>query len=147
MALNMSGEFVLSADRAAVWAKLNDPAVLKTCIPGCEEFEPTDENAYRVVAKSKIGPVSVRFKGNIILSEMDPPNSYRILGQGDGGISGFAKGGARVHLEDADGGHTKLSYDVEAEVGGKIAQLGSRLIAGVAKKNADEFFANFAQQF
>jgi uncharacterized protein len=147
MALNMSGEFVLPADRATVWAKLNDPAVLKACIPGCEEFEPEGENGFRAVAKSKIGPVSVRFKGHVTLSELDPPNSYRISGQGDGGISGFAKGGARVRLEDADAGHTKLFYDVEADVGGKIAQLGSRLIAGVAKKNADEFFENFAKQF
>jgi uncharacterized protein len=147
MALNMNGDVVLPADRAAVWAKLNDPEVLKACIPGCEEFEATGENGYRAVAKSKIGPVSVRFKGNVTLSDIDPPNGYKISGQGDGGISGFAKGGARVRLEDADGGQTRLIYDVEAEVGGKIAQLGSRLIAGVAKKNADEFFANFAKQF
>lgn len=147
MALNMSGEFVLPADRKTVWAKLNDPAVLKACIPGCEEFEADGENTFKAVAKVKIGPVGARFRGTVTLSEIDPPNSYRIQGQGDGGISGFAKGGARVRLEDADGGQTKLIYDVEAEVGGKIAQLGSRLVAGVAKKNADDFFAAFAREF
>jgi uncharacterized protein len=147
MALNMNGEVVLPAAKATVWAKLNDPDVLKTCIPGCEEFNVSGENQFQAVAKVKLGPVSTRFKGTVTLSDLDPPNSYRISGQGDGGISGFAKGGARVRLEDAEGGATKLIYDVEAEVGGKIAQLGSRLIAGVAKKNADDFFANFAQAF
>jgi uncharacterized protein len=146
MAVNMSGEYVLPADRAMVWAKLNDPQILKVCIPGCESFEVDADGAYHVAAKVKIGPVSTRFKGTVTLSELDPPNSYKISGQGDGGISGFAKGGARVRLEDAEGG-TKLIYDVEAEIGGKIAQLGSRLVASVAKKNADEFFANFAGVF
>lgn len=146
MALNMSGEFVLPADRQTVWTKLNDPDVLKTCIPGCEEFN-AEGDSYKAVAKVKIGPVSTRFKGTVTLSDLDPPNSYRISGQGDGGISGFAKGGAKVRLEDASEGGTKLIYDVEAEVGGKIAQLGSRLIANVAKKNADEFFTNFAKVF
>jgi hypothetical protein len=143
----MNGECVLPADKATVWAKLNDPAVLQDCIPGCESFAVTGQNQFHAVAKVKIGPVSARFKGTVTLSDLDPPNSYRIAGQGDGGISGFAKGGAKVHLEDAGGGQTKLAYDVEAEVGGKIAQLGSRLIQGVAKKNADEFFANFAKVF
>ena len=147
MALNMNGEYVLPADKATVWAKLNDPAVLQACIPGCEEFSATGDNAYHAVAKVKIGPVSARFKGSVQLLDIEPPTSYRIQGQGDGGISGFAKGGARVRLEDAEGGHTKLVYDVEAVVGGKIAQLGSRLVASVAKKNADEFFANFAKVF
>ena len=146
MALNMNGEYLLSADRYTVWAKLNDAEVLKSCIPGCEELSLIGENQFHAVAKVKIGPVNTRFKGTIQLAELDPPNSYRISGQGDGGISGFAKGGARVQLEDAEGGQTRLLYTVEAEVGGKIAQLGSRLIAGVAKKNADEFFANFARE-
>jgi carbon monoxide dehydrogenase subunit G len=147
MSLTMNGEFVLPADKSTVWAKLNDPAVLKACIPGCEEFEVSGENEFKAVAKVKLGPVSTRFRGTVTLSEIDAPNSYRISGQGDGGISGFAKGGAAVRLEEADGGQTKLIYDVDAQVGGKIAQLGSRLIAGVAKKNADEFFTNFAAQF
>lgn len=147
MALNMNGEVVLPADKATVWAKLNDPATLMACIPGCETLDVTGENQFHAVAKVKIGPVSTRFKGTVTLTDLDPPNSYRIAGQGDGGISGFAKGGARVRLEDAEGGQTRLIYEVEAEVGGKIAQLGSRLIAGVAKKNADEFFANFVKAF
>jgi uncharacterized protein len=147
MALNMNGEYLLPADKPTVWAKLNDPAVLQACIPGCEEFTVTGDNAYHAVAKVKIGPVSARFKGSVQLLDIDAPTSYRIQGQGDGGISGFAKGGAKVRLEEADGGQTKLIYDVEAEVGGKIAQLGSRLVASVAKKNADMFFASFAKVF
>jgi carbon monoxide dehydrogenase subunit G len=95
----------------------------------------------QAVAKIRIGPVSARFKGKVNLSDLDPPNSYRISGQGDGGIAGFAKGGANVRLSDADGGGTKLSYDVDAQIGGKIAQLGGRLIDSTAKKLADEFFA------
>jgi hypothetical protein len=145
MALNMSGEYELPASKEAVWAKLNDPAVLQVCIPGCEEFTATGDNAYHAIAKVKIGPVGARFKGTVQLLDLDPPNSYRIQGQGDGGISGFAKGGARVNLVDAGEGRTRLIYNVEAEVGGKIAQLGSRLVASVAKKNADQFFANFAR--
>jgi uncharacterized protein len=146
MAVNMSGEYVLPADRATVWAKLNDPEILKVCIPGCEVFVVDADGAYHATAKVKIGPVSTRFKGTVTLSDLDPPNSYKISGQGDGGISGFVRGGARVRLDDVEGG-TKLSYDVEAEIGGKIAQLGNRLVASVAKKNADEFFANFAAVF
>jgi uncharacterized protein len=146
MAVTMTGEYHLPADRATVWAKLNDPEVLKICIPGCEAFDVDPSGAFHAIAKIKVGPVSARFKGTVTLSDLDPPNSYRIAGQGDGGISGFAKGGARVRLEDAEGG-TKLSYDVEAEIGGKIAQLGSRLVASVAKKNADAFFASFARVF
>ncbi len=145
MALNMSGEYLLPAERAIVWQKLNDPAVLKICIPGCEELVASGENQFRAAAKVKIGPVSARFKGTVQLSDLDPPASYRISGQGDGGISGFAKGGAVVQLQDAGNGQTLLTYTVEAEIGGKIAQLGSRLVASVAKKNADEFFANFAK--
>jgi uncharacterized protein len=147
MALNMNGDVVLPADKATVWAKLNDPAVLQASIPGCESLDVIGENQFQAVAKVKIGPVSTRFKGTVTLTDLDPPHSYRISGQGDGGISGFAKGGARVHLEEVSPNETRLVYDVEAEVGGKIAQLGSRLIAGVAKKNADEFFANFAKAF
>ena len=144
MALNMDGEYVLAADRETVWAKLNDPDVLKACIPGCEELTITGENQFHAAAKVKIGPVSARFKGSVQLLNLDPPNSYRISGQGDGGIAGFAKGGAHVQLSDVEGGQTRLNYTVEAEVGGKIAQLGSRLVASVAKKNADAFFASFA---
>jgi carbon monoxide dehydrogenase subunit G len=145
MAVNMSGEVLLPADRARVWAMLNDPEVLKVCVPGCESLEKDSDTEFRVVAKVKVGPVSARFKGKITLSDIDAPNSYRIRGEGEGGVAGFAKGGAAVRLEDADGGGTRLIYDVDAVVGGKLAQLGSRLINSVAKKNADTFFANFAK--
>jgi hypothetical protein len=144
MAMTMNGEVQLPASREVVWAKLNDADVLKACIPGCEELEKTDEHSFRAVAKMKVGPVSARFKGKVSLSDLDPPNGYKISGEGEGGVAGFAKGGAQVKLADQDGG-TLLSYDVEAQIGGKLAQLGQRLINGAAKKLADEFFANFAK--
>ena len=145
MAMTMKGEVKLPADRQTVWEKLNDPEVLKQCIPGCQELEKTGENGFRAVAKIKVGPVSATFKGNVELSDLDPPNGYRISGQGEGGIAGFAKGGANVRLSENPEGGTILSYDVEANVGGKLAQLGGRLIDGVAKKNADQFFAKFVE--
>ena len=145
MAVTMTGEFVLPADRATVWARLNDAETLKVSIPGCESLEKLSDTELQAVAKVRIGPVSARFKGKVNLTDIDAPNSYRISGQGDGGIAGFAKGGANVRLADAEGGGTTLSYDVDAQVGGKIAQLGGRLIASTAKKLADEFFANFAR--
>ena len=143
MAMTMTGEVILPASRATVWAKLNDPAVLKACIPGCQSLEKTGDTGFKAVAKLKIGPVSATFSGSVQLSDLDPPNGYRISGEGQGGIAGFAKGGATVKLSDAPEG-TKLAYAVEANVGGKIAQLGSRLINGVAKNLADKFFASFA---
>jgi carbon monoxide dehydrogenase subunit G len=144
MAMTMNGEVQLAAPREMVWTKLNDPEVLKACIPGCEELEKTEDNGFRAVAKMKVGPVSARFKGRVTLSDLDPPNGYKISGEGEGGVAGFAKGGATVGLTDSDGG-TLLKYDVEAQIGGKLAQLGQRLINGSAKKLADEFFANFAK--
>jgi len=145
MAMTMSGEVQLTAPREAVWTALNDPAVLKACIPGCEELEKTeDAEGFRAVAKLKVGPVSARFKGRVTLSDLDPPNGYKITGEGEGGVAGFAKGGATVGLTDNEGG-TLLHYDVEAHIGGKLAQLGQRLINGSAKKLADEFFANFSK--
>jgi len=144
MAMTMNGEVELPASREVVWAKLNDPDVLKACIPGCEELEKTDEQNFRAVAKVKVGPVSARFKGKVMLSDLDPPNGYKISGEGEGGIAGFAKGSATVGLAEKDGG-TLLSYNVEAQIGGKLAQLGQRLISGTAKKLADQFFSNFAK--
>jgi carbon monoxide dehydrogenase subunit G len=144
MAMTMNGDFVLPADKATVWAKLNDPDVLRVCIPGCQSLERTGDNGFAATAKIKVGPVSATFKGKVTLQDIDAPNGYKIVGEGEGGVAGFAKGGAVVKLEDAEGG-TKLSYDVEAQIGGKLAQLGGRLINGVAKKMADEFFANFAK--
>ena len=143
MAMTMTGEVTLPADRPRVWAMLNDPTVLKTCIPGCQSLDKTSDTSFAAVAKIKIGPVGATFKGKVQLSDIDAPNGYTINGEGVGGIAGFAKGGAKVALSDAPGG-TLLKYDVQANVGGKIAQLGSRLIDGVAKKMADQFFANFA---
>jgi carbon monoxide dehydrogenase subunit G len=145
MAMTMTGEIPLEAKREVVWAKLNDPEVLKACIPGCEELNVIGENEFEAVAVNKIGPVKAKFKGKVQLTDIDPPNGYRISGQGDGGIAGFAKGGASVQLSDHEGGGTLLKYDVEAQIGGKLAQLGQRLINGSAKKLADEFFANFAK--
>jgi len=145
MAMTMSGEVQLSASRETVWEKLNNPEILKACIPGCEELEPTEESGFRAVAKMKVGPVSARFKGRVTLSDLDPPNGYKITGEGEGGVAGFAKGGATVTLDGRDGG-TLLTYNVEAQIGGKLAQLGQRLILGSAKKIADEFFSNFAKQ-
>ncbi len=144
MAMTMQGEVALPADRAAVWAALNDPEILKACIPGCQELAKVSDTEFQAVAKIAVGPVKATFKGGVTLTDLDPPNGYTISGEGQGGIAGWAKGGAKVRLEEAGGG-TRLVYDVEAQVGGKIAQLGGRLINGVAKKYADEFFANFAK--
>jgi carbon monoxide dehydrogenase subunit G len=144
MAVNMTGEFVLPADKATVWARLNDPDTLKASIPGCESLEKVSDTEFASVVKVKIGPVSARFKGKVTLADLDPPNSYRILGEGEGGVAGFAKGGAAVRLEDADRS-TRLVYEAQAQIGGKIAQLGARLVDGTAKKLADEFFSNFAK--
>jgi hypothetical protein len=144
MALTMTGEVDLPAPRAVVWARLNDPAVLKACIPGCQSLERVGENELEAVAKVKIGPVSATFKGKVTLSDIDPPNGYTISGEGQGGIAGFAKGGAKVRLADHGTG-TRMTYDVDAQVGGKIAQLGARLIDGVSKRLADQFFTAFAE--
>ena len=143
MAMTMNGEVQLAAPREVVWAKLNDPEVLKQCIPGCEELDKTSDTEFNAVATIKIGPVKARFKGRVHLSDRDPPNGYKISGEGEGGVAGFAKGGAAVKLTEKDGG-TLLSYDVESQIGGKLAQLGQRLVQGTAKKLADDFFAKFA---
>ena len=143
MAMTMTGDVNLPAGRPKVWELLNDPEVLKACIPGCESLERTGDNGFAAVVKTKIGPVSATFKGKVELSDLTPLVGYTIKGEGEGGIAGFAKGGAKVSLADAAGG-TLLHYDVEAHVGGKIAQLGARLIDGVAKNMSDKFFASFA---
>jgi carbon monoxide dehydrogenase subunit G len=144
MAMTMQGEVMLQADRAVVWAALNDPDVLRACIPGCQELEKVSDTEFRATAKIAVGPVKATFKGGVHLTDLDPPSGYTISGEGQGGVAGFAKGGAKVRLEDVEDG-TKLVYDVAAQVGGRIAQLGGRVINGVAKKYADEFFANFAK--
>src|SRR6266478_816842 len=143
MAMTMNGQVQLPAARDVVWAKLNDPEVLKSCIPGSEQFERTAENEFQAIATVKVGPVKARWKGKVRLSDLDPPNSYRISGEGEGGVAGFAKGSAKVSLSDQDGG-TLLTYDVDAQIGGKLAQLGQRLIKSSATKPAEDFFAKFA---
>jgi carbon monoxide dehydrogenase subunit G len=144
MAMTMSGEVQLPASRETVWAKLNDPEVLKTCVPGCEQLDKISDTEFQAIASIKVGPVKARWKGKVRLFDLDPPNGYKISGEGEGGVAGFAKGGATVALSEKDGG-TLLSYNVEAQIGGKLAQLGQRLINGAAKKLADEFFANFGK--
>ena len=145
MAMTMTGEVSLPADRSTVWAALNNPKILKQSIPGCQELAKVSDTEFTATAKVAVGPVKATFKGKVNLSDIDPPNGYRISGEGQGGVAGFAKGGANVRLSDGENGGTRLSYDVEAHVGGKLAQLGGRLINGVAKKYADEFFTNFAK--
>jgi uncharacterized protein len=144
MAMTMQGSFELPGTREVVWAKLNDPEVLKACIPGCQSLERISETELVASAKIKVGPVSATFKGKVNLTDLDPPNGYKIVGEGEGGIAGFAKGSADVRLTD-NGNGTTLTYTVDANVGGKIIQLGGRLIDGVAKKMADQFFASFAE--
>ncbi|MGH7108367.1 MAG: SRPBCC family protein [Acetobacteraceae bacterium] len=141
--MEMTGERHISAPRQKVWEALNDPAVLKSAIPGCESLEKISENELKATASVRIGPIAARFAGKVLLSDLDPPNSYTISGEGQGGVAGFAKGGATVHLADA-GPDTLLQYDVKAQVGGKIAQLGARLIDASAKQMADNFFDRFA---
>jgi hypothetical protein len=145
MALEMTGEYILPLERKTVWNALNDADMLRRCIPGCEQLDKKSDTEFAAVVVSKIGPVKARFKGNVRLEDLDPPTSYRIVGEGEGGIAGFAKGGASVNLSDAEEGGTLLSYRAEAQVGGKLAQLGQRLLAGTARKMADQFFANFAE--
>ena len=143
MAMTMNGEVQLAAPRAKVWAMLNDAEVLKSCIPGCEQLDKNSDSEFQAIASIKVGPVKARWKGKVRLLDLDPPNSYRISGEGEGGVAGFAKGNAKVSLSDRDGG-TLLAYDVDAQIGGKLAQLGQRLINSAAKKTADDFFAKFA---
>lgn len=140
--MDMTGEERISASRDAVWRGLNDPEILKRCIPGCQSIDMKSPTELSAVVKIKIGPVSASFTGDVILSNLNPPESYTISGEGKGGIAGFAKGGADVTLVD-DGAETLLRYDVKAQVGGKLAQLGSRLIDSTAKKLAQQFFTDF----
>ncbi|PZX17495.1 hypothetical protein LX81_01218 [Palleronia aestuarii] len=140
--MELSGRRTIEAPREEVWAAILDPAVLKRCVPGCTEMTGNPDDGFEATVVQKVGPVKATFKGNIVLAEMQAPERVRITGEGKGGAAGFAKGGADVTLsEDANG--TVLEYDVEAKVGGKLAQLGGRVIDGFAKKMADQFFTNF----
>jgi len=140
--MDLTGEYRISAPRDVVWAALNDPVVLKQCIPGCEELEKTSDTEMTAKVVLKIGPVKAKFNGAIELLNINAPESYTIQGEGKGGIAGFAKGGANVALAE-DGAETVLTFDATAQVGGKLAQLGNRLIDSTAKKLANKFFANF----
>jgi hypothetical protein len=140
--MEMSGEQLIPASQQDTWEALNDPQVLKACVPGCEAIDLIAGNEYQVQMTARVGPVSAKFKGRLTLSDIKPPNSYSIAFEGQGGPAGFAKGGAQVKLSPKNG-QTLLSYDVKASVGGKLAQIGSRLVDAAAKKVADDFFRNF----
>ena len=142
--MDMTGEYRIPASREAVWKALNDIDVLKQCIPGCDEIEQKSDTEFSAKVTAKVGPVKAKFGGNVTMSDLDPPNGYTISGEGTGGAAGFAKGGAKVALTE-DGGETVLTYTVNATVGGKLAQIGSRLIDSTAKKMAGQFFAKFAE--
>jgi carbon monoxide dehydrogenase subunit G len=143
--MELKGEYRIPAAREQVWAMLNDPAVLRECIPGCESLDGSASDGFAARVTTKLGPVKATFNGEVKLSNVNPPNSYTISGEGKGGVAGFAKGSADVHLA-LDGTGTLLTYTVNAQVGGKIAQLGARLIDSTAKKLADQFFACFASK-
>jgi len=143
MQMNDSQRIPASKDK--IWAALNDPEILKQCIPGCQALEMTSPTEMTATVVFKVGPIKATFGGKVTLSDLDPPYSYRISGEGSGGVAGFAKGGAAVRLESESADVTILHYDVDAQIGGKLAQLGQRLINGAAKKLADEFFSNFAK--
>ncbi|MBY5987395.1 MULTISPECIES: CoxG family protein [Roseovarius] len=142
--MQMSGQREIAADRETVWAALMEPEVLKECVPGAQEVTGNPQDGYEATVTQKVGPVKATFKGMVTFSEMNEPESLRLEGEGKGGAAGFAKGAADVRLEAVEGG-TRLSYDVEAKVGGKLAQLGSRIVDGFAKKMADQFFTNLEE--
>jgi hypothetical protein len=142
--MDMTGEYRIAAAREVVWRGLNDPAMLQRCIPGCETVEKISDTQMTARVVLQVGPVRAKFNGKVTLSDLDPPNGYRITGEGQGGVAGFAKGGAAVTLT-LDGADTVLRYTAQATVGGKLAQIGARLIDATAKKLADEFFSRFAE--
>jgi len=140
--MELTGERLIAADVATTWAGLNDPAVLKECIAGCESLERAGENSFLAVVAVKVGPVSARFKGSLQMTDITPPNAYTINFDGQGGVAGYGKGSAQVHLAP-EGASTRLSYSAKAQVGGKMAQIGSRLIDAAAAKITDDFFTAF----
>ena len=143
--MEITGEYRISASRVQVWEALNDPDVLRACIPGLENLDKKSDTEFAAVVTTKVGPVKVRFEGSVTLSDLDPPHGYQIVGEGQGGVAGFAKGTCQVSLGE-EGEETLLRYRADAQVGGKLAQIGSRMISGVAKKTANDFFSAFAKQ-
>ena len=144
--MQMNESQMVPASQDKVWAALNDPAMLAKCIPGCQKLELTAPNEMTAAVVVKVGPVKANFSGKVTLSDIQPPNSYRISGEGSGGVAGFAKGGALVKLTPEGPDSTRLDYTVDAQIGGKLAQLGGRLIDATAKKLAGEFFEKFAAE-
>ena len=140
--MDMHGELRIPAPRDEVWKRLNDPETLKNCIPGCESIEKVSDTEFTAKIVARVGPVKANFSGKVTLTDLNPPASYTITGEGTGGVAGFAKGSAKVALDDA-GGETVMRYGVQAQVGGKLAQIGSRLIDATSRKMADEFFSRF----
>jgi carbon monoxide dehydrogenase subunit G len=145
MSMEMTGEYRIPAPRQRVWEALNDPAILKACIPGCRQLEKVSDTDFTAIVATKVGPVSATFRGSVNLSDLDPPNGYTLTGQGQGGAAGFARMGARVSLKQ-ESDDTLLAYAAQADIGGKLASVGSRLVQTVARKNADDFFSAFARQ-
>jgi carbon monoxide dehydrogenase subunit G len=143
--MEMTGEQLVPASQQDTWNALNDPEILKACIPGCESIERTGENEYGVLMVARVGPVSAKFKGKLALTDIRPPSSYAMAFEGQGGPAGFAKGGAKVSLS-AEGAQTRLRYEAKANIGGKLAQIGSRLVDAAAKKVSDDFFRNFNEK-
>jgi uncharacterized protein len=143
--MKMTGEETIPAPRPVVWTALNDPDVLRQCIPGCQSIDKHSDTEMEAKVTAKVGPVKANFVGIVHLTDLDPPNGYRISGEGKGGLAGFATGGATVKLADAPEGGTLLSYDVDAQIGGKLAMLGSRLIDSYARSMAGQFFEKFAE--
>ncbi|MCI5053777.1 MAG: carbon monoxide dehydrogenase subunit G [Pelagibacteraceae bacterium] len=141
--MKLTGSYKIPTDKQTVWNALNDPEILQKCIPGCEEFKKNSDTSFTATATNKIGPFNASFTGDVELQDLDPPNSYKLVGQGNSPV-GFASGEAKVTLSE-DAGFTVLTYDVEANVGGKIAQVGGRLIDMTAKKMADIFFGKFSE--
>lgn len=146
MAMIIEGEERIAAPVETVWRALNDPEVLKDCIPGCETLEKTSDTEFAATVSLKIGPIKARFNGTVELTNLNPPHSYTISGEGKGGVAGFAKGGADVTLSETEDGATLLRYTARADVGGKIAQLGSRLIDSTSRKLAAQFFSSFNEK-
>jgi uncharacterized protein len=141
--MELSNTRIVPAPPPVVWAALNDPTILKTCLPGCESLERSGDNAYEVVMAARVGPVSARFNGRMTMSDIDPPTAYTLQFEGQGGAAGFVRGEARVTLAPEGEQHTSMTYRAKAQVGGKLAQIGSRLVDGAAAKLTDDFFARF----